>query len=394
MIRILYIHNSADRYGASRCLLRLMKGLPRERYHPMLVLPERGPLQDAIEMEGVEVIVEEGLSVISRSHYGSRGLFSFLLGVPLSAWRLRRMITDRGIDLVHTNTGTVVSAGLAARLAGVKHVWHIREWYQEFRRLWSLYERYILTCSDKVTAVSRPMADQFRPNPKVVVINDGFDLGEFAVDRERLRREFRQEHGIGEDEFVAGCVGRIKLVRKGQEVLVRALGRLSEEGVRMKLLLAGAPFPGNEEHLEQLKDLIREAGIEADTVYLGEVSDAKPAYSAMDVLVLPSCQPEPFGGVVIEAMAMELPVIATAIGGSLEQVDDGVTGFLVEPNNDKKLADKLRELYRDREKARRFGAAGKGRVERLFQFEDMRAKFEQMYEELVGTGTENDSTSF
>jgi glycosyltransferase involved in cell wall biosynthesis len=70
-----------------------------------------------------------------------------------------------------------------------------------------------------------------------------------------------------------------------------------------------------------------------EVVLTGELADPKPAYAAMDVFVLPSAQPEPFGGVVLEAMAMRRPVVATAIGGSVDQVVDGETGFLVPPGD-------------------------------------------------------------
>ena len=92
MIRILYVHNSADRYGASRSLLRLVRGLDRKRFEPTVVLPEEGPLREALEESGVAVIVEEGLSIITRGNYGIKGLLRFLLGVPGSALRLRRII--------------------------------------------------------------------------------------------------------------------------------------------------------------------------------------------------------------------------------------------------------------------------------------------------------------
>src|SRR5262249_18912916 len=157
--------------------------------------------------------------------------------------------------------------------------------------------------------------------------------------------------------LVVGCVGRIKFVRKGQEVLVQAAALLKERGLDAKYLIVGTTASGNEEHLTRLQQLIHDLGLVNDVVLTSELADPKPAYAPMDMFVLPSAQPEPFGGVVLEAMAMHLPVIATAIGGSLDQVVDGETGFLVPPANSQALAEKLEVLMRDPALRKRMGVA-------------------------------------
>src|SRR5205814_9764510 len=115
----------------------------------------------------------------------------------------------------------------------------------------------------------------------------------------------------------------------------------------------------------------QDSGLHGDFLLTGELPDPKPAFAAMDLLVLPSAQPEPFGGVVLEAMAMRRPVIATAIGGSLDQVVDGETGFLVPPGDGQMLADKLELLLRQPELRERMGAAGRERLERCFTIQQM-----------------------
>ena len=103
----------------------------------------------------------------------------------------------------------------------------------------------------------------------------------------------------------------------------------------------------------------------------------------MDVFVLPSAQPEPFGGVVMEAMCRGLPVIATNIGGSVQQVADGETGFLVPPGDAAALAEKLELLLRDAALRQRFGAAGSRRIEECFDLKKMVESIEGVYEECL-----------
>src|SRR6185437_14242171 len=96
-------------------------------------------------------------------------------------------------------------------------------------------------------------AQQFSTSEKVVVIHNGFPTEEFAVDQPRLRTEFRSRFNIDENDFVAACIGRIKWKRKGQEFLVRAAAILRDAGTPLTLLIVGIPWPGNEDHLVQLR---------------------------------------------------------------------------------------------------------------------------------------------
>jgi glycosyltransferase involved in cell wall biosynthesis len=298
--------------------------------------------------------------------------------------QLSFIIRKHRIDLVHTNVGVIPSAPLGAWLARVPHVWHIRDWYGEFRGLWKWYRRFILTFSDAVVCVSHAVANQFPKNPKVIVVPDGFPLEEFAVDQAHLRAEFRKKFEIDPNRFVAGCVGRIKFVRKGQEFLVRAAAMLRQQNVDMTVLIVGAPSPGSEDHLPRLRSLVEQVGMSDRVVFTGEIADARPAYAALDVFVLTSAQPEPFGGVVMEAMSMSKPVIATALGGSLDQVVESETGFLIPPADPDALAEKILILLKDQALRMRMGAAARKRIETHFTLSQMIKKIEALYLELAG----------
>ncbi len=380
-LRILYVHNSADIYGASRSLTRLLSGLNRRRFEPSVVLPRDGPLKSFIVNLKVTVFFDSTLAIVDR-YTGRLRLFCYRF--PMSVWRLYRLIRKEDINLVHTNTAVMFSPGLAAKLAGIPHVWHVRESFDEFRgRLWRIYSTYMRMVSNKIVCVSNATANQFQDREKVVVLHNGFFLDEFAVDQPRLRTEFRQRFHINETDFVVACIGRIKWKRKGQEFLVRAAALLRDAGKPFTLIIVGRPWPGNEEHLQRLHDLVDELSLQNRVVFAGELPDARPAYAASDVLALPSAQPEPFAGVVMEAMAMGKPVIATAIGGSLDQVVDGQTGYLVPPADPAALAEKIRVLIQDPELRRRMGEAGTERVRMHFGVQRMLEKLETIYSEVL-----------
>jgi len=381
--RILHVNNSADIYGASRMLLRWIKSMDRTRFEPLVVLPEEGPLKKLIEAEKVQVILHSRLSICTRPVFYSWRIILFLLNYPVSVFFLWRLIRQRRIDLVYTNTGVIVSPALAARLAGVPHIWHIREWFQEFEQIWRAFSWYIRTFSRKIIAISNAVAGQFEPRDKVVVVFDAFSMEACPTLSGDLRHEFRARHALGED-FVVGCVGRIKFVRKGQEVLVKATAMLKQRDRLVKALIVGAPFPANEEHLTRLKKMVKELGVENQFVFTGELADPRPAYMAMDVLAMTSIQPEPFGGVTNEAMSLGLPVIATNIGGSLDQVVDGLTGLLVAPGDPAALADAIEKLMSHPELRRQMGAAAVERVRNYFSPEGMVGKIEQVLSEALG----------
>jgi len=114
-------------------------------------------------------------------------------------------------------------------------------------------------------------------------------------------------------------------------------------------------------------------------VFTGELPDARAAYAAMDILVLPSAQPEPFGGVVMEAMALGLPVIGTDTGGTTEQVAQEETRFLVPPGDAAAIADAIARLAGDQAKRRQMGARGRKRVLENFDLHDMTGRLVSIY---------------
>lgn len=382
-LSLLLVHNSADFYGASRSLLRLCRRLKGSEFLPKVLLPEEGALGEMLRREGVEVLIFPRLRIITRSVLKSWRFFPWLLGFLPSVWRMVRLLKEHQISLVHTNTGVICSSALAARWAGVPHLWHIRDWFQEFGPLWMPYSRYILRMSDRVVCVSQAIARQFPPSDKVMVLNNGFDLAEFPPITQQERQSSREKWSLPQDALVVGVVGRIKFVRKGQEVLIEAMAKLAPKSVPVFAILAGGNPPGAEDQLGKMQALAQSLGVQDRVVFTGELTDPRPAYAAMDIFVLPSAQPEPFGGVVMEAMAYELPIIGTAIGGTTDQVEESQTGFLVPPQDSSALAEKLEMLLGSDDLRRTLGQAGRTRVQARFSMDSFFQSLTDLYTNLL-----------
>ncbi len=383
-MRVLFFHNGSDIYGASRSFLRLNTRLIKEGLMVKAVLPQTGPLYEALIDVGVDAVIMRPFPIIERSAFKSiGGLIALIVQTPISICRISRLIRKVRPDLIHSNLSVLFAPALAARLMRVPHIWHIRETYAEFGFFWKLYQRFMAWGAARIVAVSTPIADQFEETRrnKVTVIHNGFPKAEFdPVPHERVQ-EFRDRFGL-KDELIVGLVGRIKFIRKGQEYLVEAAAQLKERFPKVKYLLIGSPFPGNEEHLTRLQELIEKLGVENSVIYTGDVEDIKAAYSAMDVSVMASGLPEPFGGVTIESMALGKPVVGTNIGGTPEQIEDGVTGILVPPRDPEAMAGALSRLLEDKVLREKMGKAGRKRFEENFEFDPFYEKILKVYEEV------------
>jgi len=383
-VTILFGHSVADLYGASRSLLRLAGRLARDGHTVMAVLPGSGPLEAELERAGVEVYIRPELAAVDRRNFNIRGMAQTAGRLTAHLFRLAAFIRRRRVELVHTNTALILSTPLAARLAKCRHLWHIRESFAEFPRLWPLWRRVMLGLSDRIVAVSEAVARQFGGEGagRVRVIHNGFPRTEFDGVSPARVADFKRRFGLDGGPLVA-VIGRLKLRRKGQEVFLKAASMLAGRFPAARFLLIGSPYPGNEAHLEELKRIAAELGISERVVFTGDVEDIKAAYAALDVAVLPGSLPEPFGGVVIESMAMGKPVVGTRLGGTVEQIVDGETGFLVEPDNPAELAARVEQLLANEALRREMGRRGRERFLRHFEFETFYKRITDLYGEIL-----------
>ncbi len=383
-MRVLFFHNGSDLYGASRSFLRIVTRLVADGIEVKAVFPTTGPLQDALKEAGVDVEVMQPIPLIERFAFKSVSGFSrFLWATPVSVFRICRVIRLYRPDLIHSNLSTVFTPAIAARLCRIPHIWHIRETYVEFGLFWKIYRQFMAWGSTRIIAISHSVAEQFhgKCKNKVVVLHNGYPKEEFEPVPVEKVQAFKDQFGL-KNELLVGLVGRIKYVRKGQEYLVEAASILKPQFPNVKFLLIGSPFPGNEVHLTRLQELIAKLNVDDCVVYTGDADDIKAAYSALDISVMASALPEPLGGVTIESMAFEVPVIGTNIGGTIEIIEDEVSGILIPPRDPAAMANAIARLLEDDELRRRMGIAGRKRFEEKFEFKPYYKKILKLYEEV------------
>jgi glycosyltransferase involved in cell wall biosynthesis len=222
--------------------------------------------------------------------------------------------------------------------------------------------------SSRLITISRAVETQFTPKlrSKCTIIYDGFEADDAKSDPEAA---LALRKGVGDPRLLVGVVGRIKFVRKGQEVLVKAAALLRNRFPDIRYMVVGTAAPGSKDHLDRLKELIRTNGLGDQFFFTGDVSDTRNVYAALDITVVPSIQAEPFGLVVMESMALGTPVVGSRCGGITEQVVDGETGLLFAPGDEQALAESLACLLEDDQLRRSMGRAGQARARQVFGME-------------------------
>jgi glycosyltransferase involved in cell wall biosynthesis len=211
------------------------------------------------------------------------------------------------------------------------------------------------------------MADQFHGHKKVLSIYNGFEIPQIKTEMS-ISEELQQ--GLNQADLVLGCTSRIRLIRKGQEYLIEAIGILTQKtGKNIQAILIGDYVPGYEWQKENITSLIKKYHLEDRIHFLGHLTNPLPYYKLFDVFVLPSGEPEPFGGVIMEAMSLGLPVIGSNAGGTTEQIANEQNGYLFENKNSEDLADKIELFLNDPSSIKLFGSCSRERIEKYFSLE-------------------------
>ncbi len=377
---VLYLHSSAGRYGADRQLHAIATGLDPERYVPLAVLPDDGPLAHDLRHAGVDVLVRP-LAVLRRALMSPRGLGQVARALAADAGGLGRLARARGVALVHTNTSVTLGGAAAARIAQVPHVWHVREIYAGFERWWPAYRRLLLT-ADALPCVSAATALQFGAAPQVTVLHDGLATSPVPAERGAARAAL----GLPADAFVVAVLGRIS-GWKGQDVLVRALGQEAlVSRPEVVALVAGEPWRGEERHLRTLLETAAQLGVTSRVHHVGFRDDVATVYGAADVVAVPSKQPDPFPNAALEALAAGCCVVASAHGGLPELVRDAQTGVLVTPGDPLALAEALGRLRDAPERRAALGAAARADVGARLTPARMLTEVQALYDALAPGG--------
>ena len=379
---ILLVGHSGDMYGASRSLIKLVKIL-EQNYTVHVILPEIGVLFDNLTaiIPSERILINKDLYIFTRKSFKIKYLISTLFRFLRNLISLIKIIRKYNIEIVHTNSGVVPAPALAAKLSSKKHIWHIREWFGDFKQFWPLYSAYITGISDKVVCVSKTMAEQFKNPKNILAIYNGFEIPKVQT-KATITDDLQNK--LNNANLILGCTSRIRLIRKGQEYLIEAIGILTKKtGKNIQAVLIGDYVPGYESQKDYIHNLISKYDLEDRIHFLGHLKDPLPYYRLFDVFVLPSGEPEPFGGVIMEAMSMGLPVIGSNAGGTTEQIANDWNGYLFENQDANDLAQKLALFLNEKDKLKLFGSRSIKRIEENFSLEIHEGKVLRLYDEIL-----------
>ena len=380
--KIVYLHASAELFGSDYVLLTLLKSLDRTHYDPYVILPFEGPLCGELKKADIAYELYD-LPVLRRQYFTPPGFFIFSSKLIRCLFFLTRMIWEKNIDAVHTNTAAVWVGGFAAAITRRPHYWQIMELVDRPRSVSWMMRKIVGRFSTKVFCISNAVRDFFiLSNPgkekKFQTVYHGVDRS--VYDHTISGLALREKLGLAEGDVLVTFAGRFN-GWKGQNVLAAAMPVVFERIRNVHFLFIGSCFQGQEHYERELKAQVAELiqqGCKATV--LGFQSNLPEWLAATDIFVLPSTSPEPNATVTIAAMSMGLPVVGTNVGGTPESVVDGETGLLVNPNDSGSLAEAIVRLVCDPDLRRDMGEKGDQRALRMFSMENYCRKVTAAYE--------------
>ncbi len=401
--RVLYVERTTWLGGSTVSLDGLLRGLDTRCYRPLVLTRHSNAFRHKWE-KLAEVILEDTSSsrptprhrrdiagklgkfspATGRLYLQARDLLRFVARDWGAARRLKPLLVDRKIDLIHNNNGlpfdrVTVTAGW---LAGVRQVCHFRA----FAPL-SFVDRWLsrrVQCHICVSvAVKQYFIRQGLPDCNLHVVYNPVDLDVFAAPCDVAKT--RKELGLQDSDLVVTNVGRLDWW-KGQHLFVRAMGELKTRWPDIRGLIVGdrGPTPRSADYCEQLLRTVAELGLADTIVFAGVRLDIPSVMAASDVLVHSATEPEPLARVIMEGMAAGRPVIATASGGMTEIIKDRETGMLVPPGSSDAIVAAVDLLLRDRLLRARISQKAQAYAREHFSIESHWDSVRRVYELVKG----------
>jgi len=324
---ILFLHSSSDLYGASRIFLQIVENTIKRGDKAVVVLSDEGPLSIRLRELGAELFIFK-LGILRRRYMSPLGLINRLYYLVNSCVKLKKLIQVKKIELVYSNSTSVLVGAITCMITKTPHIWHIHE---IMTPPWPLrqVQTYLMDhASNLQITVSKATESHWKSlvkkPEKIIQLFNGVDCEHYSTVKSPT------------GNICIGMIGRVNHW-KGQPYFLEIAKEL---GPSFTYVMAGDPYPGYEYLLEENEFIRKKLNVEVQN--LGYVADNRDFFNQIHVLVLPSILPDPLPTVVLEAMAAGKPVIATRQGGALDMIKDGETGFFIPIKEPKEAANLIR----------------------------------------------------
>ena len=411
-LKIVFLSPAAQGGGAEAALLDLVQALrvarPGWRLH--VLAAEDGPLLAKLRAAGIDAEIRAfppALRSFGENRSGAHpakgadarggpvaklGRISGWLragaGAVLYAWKLRARLRQLRADIIHTNGMKMHLLGALARPAGSRLVWHLHDYLTGRPAMKPLLRRLAPRCALVIANSESVAADARGVLPATLPVEAVYN----AIDLERFRPEgpaLDLDALAGLPAASAGTV-RVGLVAtfafwKGHEVFLRAAALVHGGMHAIRFYVIGGPVystAGSQYSVEYLRGAAKELGLADRVGFTGFVEDVPAAMRALDIVVHASTEPEPFGLVIVQAMACGRAVIVSAAGGACELVVPGQDALTHPPEDAVALADAIARLVGDVPRRASLGIAARRNSEQRFTRGRMAARLAPLYEAL------------
>lgn len=387
MKSILFIHQSAELYGSDKTILMFISSLDKQKYKSIVVLPFDGPLKREFEKNGIEVVIAPVLKLY-RKMFTPTNILKFFKEYKEGLKTLNKLHKKHNFNIVYSHTLAALIGIVFAKKNNIKHLWHVQEiiakpviFNKGFVKLLSIKANDVAVYDSRTT-----MEFWIKNNPRLAkkseFVCNGLDIKQKPEPNIENSLKIRNDYfKVNQNELVIALVGRINSW-KGQQLLLEAFNKMVQKYDNIKLVYLGSAPPNQEFFETDLKNKISEYGLNERVIIIPFQENIWPFWDSIDIAVVPSTEPEPFGMVAIEAMLSKKPVVAANHGGLTETVLHNHNGLLFEPNNAESLAISLEELINDESKRKQFGENGYHRTIEHFSLEKHVEKFEAIFEKI------------
>ena len=378
MIKVLHIHTLPIVSGSGINTFLSMQGMDRNLYEVELACAPGGKLIPFVQENHMEVRPFKNMVQPLHPFKDTLAL------LDLTAFLKRNFY-----HIVHTHNSKAGFLGrLAAKLADVPvivHTVHGFAFHDEEPRwrqvLFRNLERLGSHWCDKMIFISQPLIDwalkdHIVGEEKIAKIYSGIQVDKFHPVKSGEKDRIRSKWALKQEEAVVGIVSKL-WEGKGHTVLIEAFKLLKEKIKDAKLVIVGEGYL-----YDELFRMVDNNGLRESVLFTGFQMDVSEIIATFDVAVLPSFF-EGMGRVILEAMAMEKPVVASRVGGIPDLIDQGINGLLVRPGDARELADALEKVLSDKGLARKLGREGRKRIKDQFSADVMVQSIEKLYRELL-----------
>ena len=362
--KILLISNSAKISGAERSLLDVIAVL-KQAHDITIVLPEMNDLYHLLNGH-VEIKVVKMVRVALKRN---------ILNLVRQAWQLMkgarllaRIVKEGKFDLIYANTIQAHIYGLLIKLlTGKRIIWHVRDNIRSRRQV-----RALAANTDLILAISRHIMRQFPAQRRVHLVYNGLDMTAWEQISASGLPGIREIVNIGSEKLLIAHVGQL-VPWKRHELFIEVASAIRRKQPNVHFLLIGQDhFDQHAGYVRFLREKVITGGLASCFSMLPYQPSFQYYLRDIDILVH-LARDEPFGRVVMEAMASRIAIVAFANGGPAELIINGENGFLIPPDDLEQVAEKIQLLIEDPEMRSAFGANGRSHVEQHFPIENLTA---------------------